>query len=298
MLTSHIRAAGRAEPATAARATRRGGACRPCRSSTPTTRRCASTCWRVAEHWLRFGIDGWRLDVPAEIDDPPFWAAFRQRCRAVTPDAYLVGEIWHVAPEWVAGDRFDALMNYPLAEAILGFVGRRQPRHGVARAPITSTASTCIRSTGRRSRQRLAELLRRLRPGRRRGPAQPAGLPRRPAGADGPRRRPRRAADGDRCSRHAARCAVHLLRRRGRPDAAGTIRPTAAPSRGTSARWDGELRAFVAAVLRLRAADPAIRHGATASPARCGPALAFERRLDDRRLVVAVNAGDDLSTSS
>ena len=23
----------------------------------------------VAEHWLRFGIDGWRLDVPAEIDD-------------------------------------------------------------------------------------------------------------------------------------------------------------------------------------------------------------------------------------
>ena len=26
--------------------------------------------WGVAEHWLRFGIDGWRLDVPAEIDDP------------------------------------------------------------------------------------------------------------------------------------------------------------------------------------------------------------------------------------
>lgn len=29
--------------------------------------------WSVAEHWLRFGIDGWRLDVPAEINDPPFW---------------------------------------------------------------------------------------------------------------------------------------------------------------------------------------------------------------------------------
>src|SRR6185369_233981 len=27
----------------------------------------------VAEHWLRFGIDGWRLDVPAEIDDRSFW---------------------------------------------------------------------------------------------------------------------------------------------------------------------------------------------------------------------------------
>ena len=28
------------------------------------SRRSASTCCRVAEHWLRFGIDGWRLDVP------------------------------------------------------------------------------------------------------------------------------------------------------------------------------------------------------------------------------------------
>jgi neopullulanase len=79
--------------------------------------------WSVAEHWLRFGIDGWRLDVPTEIDDEAFWQEFRRRCRAVNPDAYLVGEIWDVAPDWVRGDRFDALMNYPLLEAILGFVG-------------------------------------------------------------------------------------------------------------------------------------------------------------------------------
>jgi neopullulanase len=79
--------------------------------------------WSVAEHWLRFGIDGWRLDVPAEIEDEAFWQEFRRRCRAVNPEAYLVGEIWDVAPEWVRGDRFDALMNYPLLEAILGFVG-------------------------------------------------------------------------------------------------------------------------------------------------------------------------------
>src|SRR5439155_23798853 len=76
-----------------------------------------------AEHWLGFGIDGWRLDVPADIDDEAFWQEFRRRCKAVNPDAYLVGEIWQTAPEWLAGDRFDALMNYPLAEAILGFAG-------------------------------------------------------------------------------------------------------------------------------------------------------------------------------
>jgi neopullulanase len=79
--------------------------------------------WSVAEHCLRFGIDGWRLDVPTEIEDEAFWQEFRRRCRAVNPDAYLVGEIWDVAPDWVRGDRFDALMNYPLLEAILGFVG-------------------------------------------------------------------------------------------------------------------------------------------------------------------------------
>ncbi len=77
--------------------------------------------WSVAEHWLRFGIDGWRLDVPTEIDDEPFWREFRRRCRAVNPEVYLVGEIWVVAPEWLRGDRFDALMNYPLQLALLSY---------------------------------------------------------------------------------------------------------------------------------------------------------------------------------
>jgi cyclomaltodextrinase len=80
----------------------------------------------VAERWLRFGIDGWRLDVPADVEDPTFWPEFRQRARAVRPDAYLVGEIWHEAPEWLAGDRFDGLMNYPLGMAILGFAAGGQ----------------------------------------------------------------------------------------------------------------------------------------------------------------------------
>jgi cyclomaltodextrinase len=77
----------------------------------------------VAEHWLRFGIDGWRLDVPEDIEDESFWPEFRARVRAINPDAYLVGEIWNEAPEWLRGDRFDAVMNYPLGIAILGFVG-------------------------------------------------------------------------------------------------------------------------------------------------------------------------------
>jgi glycosidase len=78
----------------------------------------------VAEHWLRFGIDGWRLDVPNEIDDDAFWREFRRRCHAVNPDAYIVGEIWDDASRWLQGDQFDAVMNYPLARAVLGFAAR------------------------------------------------------------------------------------------------------------------------------------------------------------------------------
>ena len=80
----------------------------------------------VAEHWLRFGIDGWRLDVPTEITDETFWPEFRRRAKAVREDAYLFGEIWSESPEWLTGDRFDALMNYPLGWSILGFASAGQ----------------------------------------------------------------------------------------------------------------------------------------------------------------------------
>jgi len=79
----------------------------------------------VAERWIRFGIDGWRLDVPEEIREPGFWEEFRRRVLAINPEAYIVGEIWNPAPEWLAGDRFHAVMNYPLAEAVVfSFAGR------------------------------------------------------------------------------------------------------------------------------------------------------------------------------
>ncbi len=74
----------------------------------------------VARHWLREGIDGWRLDVPNEIDDDEFWQEFRRVVKAENPDAYLVGEIWTADPRWV--QHFDGLMNYPLRDAIIAFL--------------------------------------------------------------------------------------------------------------------------------------------------------------------------------
>ncbi|HEY4690776.1 MAG TPA: glycoside hydrolase family 13 protein [Anaerolineae bacterium] len=77
--------------------------------------------WTVAAHWIDFGIDGWRLDVPNEIDDDEFWREFRRRVKAANPDAYLVGEIWHESQRWLQGDQFDAVMNYLATIACLGF---------------------------------------------------------------------------------------------------------------------------------------------------------------------------------
>ncbi len=79
--------------------------------------------WYIGEHWLKLGIDGWRLDVPSEIDDDSFWQEFRRRCKAVNPDAYIVGELWEDATRWLQGDQCDAQMNYPFSRIAYGFFG-------------------------------------------------------------------------------------------------------------------------------------------------------------------------------
>ena len=75
----------------------------------------------VAEYWIGQGVDGWRLDVPGEINDDSFWQEFRRRVKAINADAYIVGEIWHEAQRWLQGDQFDAVMNYQFTKACIGF---------------------------------------------------------------------------------------------------------------------------------------------------------------------------------
>jgi len=81
----------------------------------------------VARHWVEQGIDGWRLDVPNEIDDDAFWAEFRQVVKLANPEAYLVGEIWDGDPRWVGPNHFDGLLNYPLREMVIAFLNGRGP---------------------------------------------------------------------------------------------------------------------------------------------------------------------------
>ncbi|TWT39958.1 Neopullulanase 2 [Phycisphaerae bacterium RAS1] len=64
------------------------------------------------------GIDGWRLDVPNEIP-MPFWAEWRQVVKKANPNAYITGEIWDRAEQWLDGRHFDAVMNYEFARPVI-----------------------------------------------------------------------------------------------------------------------------------------------------------------------------------
>lgn len=75
----------------------------------------------IAEFWIKFGIDGWRLDVPFEIKTPGFWQEFRQRVKAINPEAYIVGEVWLDAREWLDGTQFDGVMNYLFTAPTIAF---------------------------------------------------------------------------------------------------------------------------------------------------------------------------------
>jgi glycosidase len=76
----------------------------------------------VARYWIRLGADGWRLDVPNEIDDDGFWEEFRDVVKSENSDAYLVGEIWDGNPKWVGSKSFDGLMNYPVRDGLIGLL--------------------------------------------------------------------------------------------------------------------------------------------------------------------------------
>jgi cyclomaltodextrinase / maltogenic alpha-amylase / neopullulanase len=81
--------------------------------------------FQVTEHWMRFGIDGWRLDVPNEIPHD-FWIEWRKLVKSLNPNAYIVGEIWDDAKPWLQGDQFDAVMNYKFRSACLDFFVERK----------------------------------------------------------------------------------------------------------------------------------------------------------------------------
>ena len=78
---------------------------------------CAQRC----EHWVRdWHIDGIRFDVGNEVSHK-FLKELNRRLKAIDPQVFLLGEIWHDAIQWLQGDEYDSVMNYPFLETIHNF---------------------------------------------------------------------------------------------------------------------------------------------------------------------------------
>ncbi len=242
--------------------------------------------WDVATHWIEFGIDGWRLDVPGEIDDDEFWREFRRRLRAANPEAYIMGEIWLDAARWLQGDQFDATMNYMVARACLGFfAGETLWQSEAARTGYNwiEPHNAC----------QFADEIRRV-----------LGLYRSEINevqynvlGSHDTARFKTLARGDGTAYRLA--TLFQMTYLGAPSIyygdeiglEGQHDPgcrAAFPWDGRG--WDTELRAFVRSCIALRAAHPALRRGELRWLLAEGGAVVYGRRLGSETLVVALNA--------
>jgi len=241
----------------------------------------------VAEHWIKLGIDGWRLDVPYEIDDDAFWQAFRSRVKAANPEAYIVGEIWHESQRWLQGDQFDAVMNYIQTRAAISFFGAKSvaplwPGGGFPPlSPLTA--------------QEFAEAIEAMLAlyDWEITTAQMNLL----SSHDTPRFV--NMVQGDTSALKLAM--LFQMTMPGVPtvyygDEIGLTGGYDPGSRGAipwdRARWDMDLFDYVRASIRLRKEHPALRRGTYNTLLADGELYAFERVYDNERLVVAFNTAD------
>jgi cyclomaltodextrinase len=242
--------------------------------------------WDVAEHWIEFGADGWRLDVPGEIDDDAFWGEFRRRVKAANPEAYIVGELWGDAQRWLRGDQFDATMNYKLAQACLGFFAGDSLWQEEAACTGYHWIDLLSAAQFRAEVERLLCLY----------PRPVVEVQLNLLGShDTPRFRTLARGDGS-----AYRLAtLFQMTYPGAPSIyygdeiglEGRHDPGCRAGFPWDERsWDGELREFVRQCIALRRAHPALRRGDLTWLWAESGAVAYARRLGGETLVVALNA--------
>lgn len=73
------------------------------------------------EYWItRWNVDGIRFDVGNEVSHR-FLKELNRSLKAVKPDVFLLGEIWHDSVQWLQGDEYDSVMNFPFLESLHNF---------------------------------------------------------------------------------------------------------------------------------------------------------------------------------
>lgn len=242
--------------------------------------------WGVGRYWIERGIDGWRLDVPFEIDDDAFWQEFRRRVKDANPEAYLVGEIWADGDRWLRGDQFDAAMNYQLTRACLEFfITEPIPRRLVRGHGYGEVQRIDAPAFG----QLVEGLLRRYRP-------EVVAVQLNLLGSHDTARF-LTIARGDESALRLA--TLFQMTYPGAPciyygDEIGLEGGRDPDNRRSmpwdEGRWNQELRAFFRRAIALRRAHPSLRRGSYLPLHAANGVYAFARQHEEETLVVALNA--------
>ena len=73
----------------------------------------------IGKKWVSppYSVDGWRLDVAADLGHSPeynheFWREFRREVKAANPNALILAEHYGNPKSWLEGDQWDTVMNY------------------------------------------------------------------------------------------------------------------------------------------------------------------------------------------
>lgn len=76
---------------------------------------------KVLTTWIvKYDIDGIRLDVAGDISHT-LCKEIHKSLKALKPDFYILGEIWHDSIPWFRGDEYDSVMNYPFGDSLNDF---------------------------------------------------------------------------------------------------------------------------------------------------------------------------------
>lgn len=75
----------------------------------------------ICRYWVKeWNVDGIRFDVGNEIAHS-FLKKLRYELKQLNPEIFLLGEIWHDSVQWLLGDEYDSVMNYPFVESLNNF---------------------------------------------------------------------------------------------------------------------------------------------------------------------------------
>ena len=78
-------------------------------------------CCDISAYWIKTcDIDGIRFDVGDELSNK-FLRTVREKTKELKPDLFLLGENWQDSLQWLQGDEYDSMMNYPFWSTVYDY---------------------------------------------------------------------------------------------------------------------------------------------------------------------------------